>query len=425
MTTRIALWTLGLAFMTAACGGSGNSVGDGGTATCPRNGTVPADLRDVERAGEGLVSTTFGDLAGMHAASWDRAATVDSILKQVWGRTLAACSDLPATQVKMVNDAISTLDSAIAAQDQKAAVNAANTVGLACPELFDYFHPDAPIQVIRMDAVFRQLGIDGHFGATTAAMADLQSLQTDWSAAKSPVAARTPTCHRVGGTATVAGDIDTSLANVASALSSGDATAVETESENGALEIDTLELLFDCPPDNVAPMHGLGASCTSDAQCDSGQQCDLAWGAGGGAGKCAPSASNKIGTSCSSTVDCGSDGRAACNTAAGDGYPGGYCFMEPCNDVDVCPPGATCVAIGGEAPGCYKSCALDSDCRVSEGYICQLFQTTAPKGFGPNDHACAFPCTRDADCQVPLKCPNPAMAGVMKPNDPTYGKCSP
>jgi hypothetical protein len=142
-------------------------------------------------------------------------------------------------------------------------------------------------------------------------------------------------------------------------------------------------------------------------------------------GKCAPAAGNKIGTACNSTVDCGGDSRSACNTAAGDGYPGGYCFMEPCNDVEVCPPGATCVAIGGEAPGCYKSCTKDSDCRVAEGYVCQLFSTAQPKGFGPSDHACAFACTRDADCQLPLKCPNPTMPGVTKPGDATYGKCTP
>jgi hypothetical protein len=417
---------LALAVGLGGCGGGSNGNGaDGGTAACPRMGTVPADLRDVERAGEGLVSTTFGDLAGMHAASWDRAATVRSILEQVWGRTLSSCPDLPAPQVKRVNDAIATLDAAIPAMDQKSAVYAANSVGLACPELFDYFYPDAPKEVIRMDAVYRQLGIDAHFGAVAAAMSDLSSLQTDWSNAQGAVGARAPMCHRVGGTATVAGEIDTSLANVTAAFAKADTTTIETESENGALEIDTLELLFDCPADNVTPAHGIGAACTGDAMCDAGQQCDLAWGAGGGMGKCAPSATNKIGTACASTVDCGSDSRSACNTAAGDGYPGGYCFMEPCNDVEVCPPGATCVAIGGESPGCYKSCAHDGDCRVSEGYVCQLFLTTQPKGFGPTDHACAFTCTRDADCQTPLKCPNPAMAGVSKPNDPTYGKCAP
>jgi hypothetical protein len=229
---------------------------------------------------------------------------------------------------------------------------------------------------------------------------DVAQMRADWNATKDAVGAKVPVCHRVGGTATVASDIETSLANLDKAIAAGDAKTVEVESENGALEIDALELLFDCPADDAAPDHGLGAKCATDADCDPGQACDKA----NAGGKCAPSASNAIGTPCTTTNDCGTDARAACNTEAGDNYKGGYCFMEPCNDISICPPGATCVAIGGESPGCYRTCTSDVECRQAEGYVCQLFLTTPPKGFGPSDHACAFPCTRDADCQSPLTC---------------------
>ena len=87
--------------------------------------------------------------------------------------------------------------------------------------------------------------------------------------------------------------------------------------------------------------------------------------------------------------------------------------MEPCNDIEICPAGATCVSLGGETPGCFKTCSSDTDCRQSEGYVCQLFLTTPPQGFGPSDHACAFPCTRDADCKSPLTCD--VAAGKCKP----------
>ena len=391
-------------------------------AGCPaaRGGVVPADLRDVERAGEGLVSTTFGDLASSHAPAWNRAATVLTILKEVWGRAKSGNARLPAASVARLDAAIAALETAIPARDQKAAVYAANEVGLSCPELFDFFKPDAPPEIIRMDAVYRQVGIDAHFGDLTAARKNASSLSTDWNNAKKAVSTRAPTCHRVGGTATVSGDIDLSLSNVNTALGSMDVLTIERESENGALEIDTLELLFDCPADTAAPASGLGAVCTSDAQCSAGEQCDLAWGT---KGKCAPGVVNKIGTACSTTIDCGSDSRSACNTAAGDNYPGGYCFMEPCNDIDVCPPGATCVALGGEAAGCFSTCVRDADCRTTEGYVCQLFVTTPPSGFGPSNHACAFPCTRDDDCQAPLRCPNPSDGGVS--TDSTFGKCTP
>jgi hypothetical protein len=363
-------------------------------------------MRDVEREGEGLVNTTFG-AAPDREPDWLNSMTVLSLLKQVWGRSKTAAPGLPPAQVKMVDDAIVTLDKAIPAMDQKAAVYAANQVGLACPELFDYFHPDSPQGVLRMDAVYRQLGIDAHYGDLNAAKTDVESLKTDWAATKAPVMTRAPTCHRVGGTRTIAMDIDDSLSAAGPALAAMNGKMVEAISDDGALQIDVLELLFDCPPDGDTRTSGLGSKCPADGKCGGDLVCDPA------SNKCSPSGANKIGTPCTSTVDCGSDARSACQNEAGDGYPGGYCGMEPCNDLDVCPAGATCVAIGGETPACFKSCTTDDDCRKAEGYVCQLFSTTPPVGYGPSDKACAFPCKRNEDCQLPLKC------------DPASGKCQP
>lgn len=207
----------------------------------------------------------------------------------------------------------------------------------------------------------------------------------------------------------MATDIDDSLSRLSQAVSAGDSATIQNVGDDGALQIDTLELLFDCPKDGPAPPTGLGSTCASSSSCGVGLTCDLT----NGGGKCAPDARNLIGTPCTSTNDCGIDSRSACQTEAGDGYKGGYCFMEPCDDVHVCPPGGTCVALGGESAGCFKSCTLDSDCRVADGYVCQLFVTTPPVGFGPTDHACAFPCLRDQECQQPLKCDVPT------------GKCTP
>ena len=378
--------------------GVGQTAGDGAAAdgAPPAAGEVPADLRDVERDGEGLVITTFGEATGKRNPEWTRATGVLFLLKQVWARSKAANPGLPAAQVKMLDEAVVDLDAGIGAMDQKKAVFAANKVGLAVPELFDYFHSEAPMGVVRMDAVYRQLGIDAHFGDFAGVGMDIASLKSDWMAIKGKVEQRTPTCHRVGGTATVVGDVDMSLAMLDGLLTAKDAQAIEQVSDEGALQIDTLELLFDCPDDGPSKDDGtLGSKCKSNADCKSAElECDL----NNAGGKCAPSSKNKIGTSCTSTVDCGSDSRAACQTEAGDGYPGGYCFMEPCDDIKVCPAGSTCVAPGGETPGCFKACATDADCRGTDGYVCQLFRTTPPAGFGPTDHACSFKCTRDDDC---------------------------
>ena len=365
---------------------------------------VPPDLRDVERDGEGLVSTTFGALPD-RTPDWMRARTVLSLLRTVWTHTLALHAPLPAAQSQRVTRAITALDGAITAHDQGAAVRAANEVGLACPELFDAFHPSAPIQIIRMDAVFRQVGIDAHVGDWAAVARDLDSMHTDWTAARAAVHGRVPTCNRVAGTATVEGDIDASLTNLDRLVPAHDTAGTEQESENGAIEIDTLELLFDCPADGPRPTQGVGSSCQASAACGAGLVCDRA----NAGGRCAPDpAQAAIGTACTSTVECGTNSRSACNTAAGDSYPGGYCFMEPCNDVDVCPPGSTCVAVGGETPGCFQTCTTDANCRTGDGYVCQLFVTLPPHGFGPSDHACAFRCTRDSDCGPSLTCDVPS-----------------
>jgi hypothetical protein len=304
------------------------------------------------------------------------------------------CPDLPATDVKRIDDAVAKLGPALMTKDQKTAVTASNEIGLAVPSLFAYFTPDVR-EVVDMDAVFRQVGIDAHFGVWDGAAADLTSLQSDWAKLKSGVAMRAPTCHRVGGTATVSSDIDASLANLAMSVPSKDQAGTENESDNGALEIDTLELLFDCPPDGPPPATGIGSACTKSSDCSAGQACDPA------NMRCAPDPSTaKIGTPCMTTIDCGTDPRSACLTvtAAGDGWPGGYCGMEPCNDVDVCPPGATCVSDPHETPGCHASCTKDSDCRVAEGYVCQLFLTDPPGGFGPSTGGCGFKCKDDSGC---------------------------
>lgn len=114
-----------------------------------------------------------------------------------------------------------------------------------------------------------------------------------------------------------------------------------------------------------------------------------------------------IGTPCTDNTQCGGNPKATCNVEA-EGFPGGYCSMEDCTSATSCPAGATCISLGGETPACFKSCTADTECRQADGYVCQMFLATPPNGFGPSDHACARPCTRDFDCVMPLKCDVPA-----------------
>src|SRR5262249_16827031 len=157
--------------------------------------------------------TTFGQYPD-RKPDWTNAAGVLSLLKEVWGRTKNACPDLPAGPTASIDDAVAKLNQALPAKDQKSATSAANQVGLPVPELFDVFHPDIPTEVVRMDATFRQIGLDAHFSSWSGVVADVASIKKDWTNAKPTVAARAPMCHRVGGTATVVGDIDASVTNL-------------------------------------------------------------------------------------------------------------------------------------------------------------------------------------------------------------------
>jgi hypothetical protein len=386
----------------AAKSGSGRTgaAGTGAGGKCPVNGTVPPSLRDVERDAEGVSYAAFGEYP-TRTANWDRADAVLSLLEGVWKSTKTDCPKLPAGAAAAVDKALRGLHTAIPAKDQQAAALAGNDVHVQMAPLFAYFKPEVPNAVVRMDAIFLRAGIDAHFGDWSSFGKHLDSLKADWSTLRSQSDAKVPTCHRVAGTSSVVTDIDDTLAAMQSAATSQDASAAEMQADAGLLEVDIIELLFDCPPDGVKPRSGTGSSCTTDASCGSGEVCDRQQQGG----RCAPDpATTNVGMPCNTTIDCGNDPRDACNNEAGDGFPGGYCSMEPCDDIQVCSPGATCVARPFETPACMQSCNTDADCRTSEGYVCQLFPTVPPGGYGPSGHACSFPCGKDEDCTTPLKC---------------------
>jgi hypothetical protein len=359
----------------------------------------PPALRDVERASEDLVAATFGDFPA-RTPDWSRASTLLAALHTAWTSSRST-PGLPAASVARIDGALPAVDAAVSAQNQQDAANAANTIAAETPALFDVFHPEVPLAVAQLDAVMEQLALDAHFGNWNGAAADLQTLEQHWSAVRNEVQTRAPTCTRVTGAMTIPVDFDNALMALSTAVGMNSAMTAEMGAETGLDDIDVLELLYRCPAGSGAPAHGLGSRCHANSDCDAGQVCDAA----NAGGTCAPDpARAAIGTPCATTAECGSDRRSACATASGDGFPGGYCSMEPCDDIQVCPPGATCVALGPETPSCFKTCASDADCRTAEGYVCQLFVVTPPDGFGPSDHACGFKCTRDPDCKAPLLC---------------------
>ncbi|MCA9617893.1 MAG: hypothetical protein KC731_02660, partial [Myxococcales bacterium] len=234
---------------------------------CPRAGTVLADLRDVERDAEGISYSVFGP-APDHTPDFQRGQGVLSLLHQVWDNTRAACPDLPADAVAAVDTAITTLDGALPKSDQRAAAYAGNDVHLQMAPLFEYFEPDTSVAVVRMDAFFLRVGLDAWYDDWAAFDEGLAMLKADWEALASDARSRVGQCHRVAGTQSVADDLDETLAQLAKASADHDVALAQAESDAGLLEVDILELLFDCPADGAPPSSGLGSPCADDASCD-------------------------------------------------------------------------------------------------------------------------------------------------------------
>ncbi len=79
---------------------------------------------------------------------------------------------------------------------------------------------------------------------------------------------------------------------------------------------------------------------------------------------------------CTSTV--GTDPFCLDEVTTGDGtieFPNGYCSASCTRDGDECGEGAVCERLGGYGSPrmCFKECTDDTDCRDSEGYVCNEF----------------------------------------------------
>ena len=153
---------------------------------------------------------------------------------------------------------------------------------------------------------------------------------------------------------------------------------------------------------------------------DSGGGADAGRGTDGATGSCTPActganvacdpADNKckpdgtttnVGGTCSTSgadPKCGTAPNATCNDLTQDGFPGGYCSVEPCSVSALCPIGATCAHLNGESSACWKICATGADCRAPD-YGC--FDVTPLFTSGASHKVCAlkvFACNTSADC---------------------------
>ncbi|MBL8957713.1 MAG: L,D-transpeptidase family protein [Myxococcaceae bacterium] len=74
-----------------------------------------------------------------------------------------------------------------------------------------------------------------------------------------------------------------------------------------------------------------------------------------------PAPANDIGGACLANENCANN---SCIS-----MPSGYCSKSMC-DTAGCPAGSSCFGIGNGQTACLKNCTADTQCRQSDGYIC-------------------------------------------------------
>ncbi len=95
-------------------------------------------------------------------------------------------------------------------------------------------------------------------------------------------------------------------------------------------------------------------------------------GGNGNAGSGNMSGARALGAACQSNDDCDT---GLCVT----GLPGGYC-SNTCSGAGDCGPNGSCWNLGAPEQLCLKNCTEDSQCRGSDGYVCDSDGTCYPGG---------------------------------------------
>ena len=114
---------------------------------------------------------------------------------------------------------------------------------------------------------------------------------------------------------------------------------------------------------------------------------------------------SKVGAPCDTQGNadpkCGASSNRYCYETGLDGFPGGYCTLKPCDDMVLCPVGATCAIFSGESGenACYKICVTGNDCRMLEGYGCYELDRFYKSGASTKVcHPNAFMCSSSSNC---------------------------
>ena len=202
-----------------------------GTKTSSNSNVIPNSLQTIEAAAEDII-----DFAP--SGNWDKISMDVTDIAKAWKAYQPQAGKDGASQELQdaMTSALTHLQTASAANDSAATMQASNDVSAAVVEMFALYNPKIPADIGRLDVLERQVILDVAANDYSAATESFANTKSVWEKVK-------PSALKHDGK-DVAGEFEASLAAQESALNAKDGAALVDEAKNGLEIVDALEKLY-------------------------------------------------------------------------------------------------------------------------------------------------------------------------------------
>jgi hypothetical protein len=146
--------------------------------------TVPPPLADAGEFAENVYDSA-------KANDWKNADAKLAALKTA-AKQLRTLIPKGSAEIDRLDEDIATLDRAVTARDQRAAIRAANQVTRDVADMTATYEPPVPAEVTRLDYYGRELEIWAETGNGDKLQATVRAMRRDWDALRPAVEARSP-----------------------------------------------------------------------------------------------------------------------------------------------------------------------------------------------------------------------------------------
>lgn len=224
MTRPCVALAFAVACSVAGCGGEGGESND----------PIPKDLAALETAAE----TAFDQaLLANATAVQEQARLISEALTRY--QQQASKDGVPASALQRLTAAVQGLVAA-AANHALSAIDlarTANAVSAPMEEIYTVYNPPAPPRLLTLDYLGREVILDAKDANFVRALADVNSLDTNWQSLRAKVAS-------TAGGASAAAQFDAAITALRAALAASNAATLEAAARQVLDIVDTIEALF-------------------------------------------------------------------------------------------------------------------------------------------------------------------------------------